>query len=315
MSWRPSRGTVAKKSWRSSTTSSSATKKPSTLVWLDKTTRDGAIKKLKGISKLIAYSTLAPDVVSAKSLDEYYKDYVVSTTDYIDNQFRYAAWAAAVDFSELPKPVNKNRIFMIPVTVNAYYMQDINTIGFPAGTLQSPFFSIENPEYINYRSMGATGSHEIRWWTNATPQEFEQKFECFIDQYGNFTVKGPDSTENYVDGWMTLGENLADHYSIKMAFRIWQSRLKSDPGGRKYNNFKLPGLDKYTPEQLFFISYGRLWCSKETPKWTVEMLKFDPHSLNQWRIKGVVRNSSGFAKVFKCPVGSPMNLVKKCEVW
>ncbi|KAF9154692.1 hypothetical protein BG015_000220 [Linnemannia schmuckeri] len=304
-----------------------------TLKWLDKTTRDGAIKKLKAIVQLVGYSTDAPDVASSKALDEYFKGYTVAANDYFGNQFKYSGWSATDTFRQLPLPVNKNSMSMVPATVNAYYSPSSNSINFPAGILQLPFFNVENPEYINYGSMGVIGGHEIghafdntgrhydsigrieNWWTNATSKAFDEKAQCYVNQYGNFTIKGPDGKDHNLDGQLTLGENLADNGGIKMAFRVWQSRAKSDPNGKKIKNFKLPGLDKYTPEQLFFIAYGRLWCNKMRPAALLNLVRTNPHSPAKWRINGVAQNSPDFAKAFKCKAGSPMNPANKCEVW
>lgn len=132
-----------------------------TLAWLDKTTREGALKKLKAIVQLIGYSTDAPDVASSKSLDEYYKGYTVAANDYFGNQLKYSVWSTSDSFRQLPLPVNKNTMGMVPSTVNAYYSPSFNSINFPAGILQLPFFNVENPEYVNYGSMGVVGGHEI----------------------------------------------------------------------------------------------------------------------------------------------------------
>lgn len=80
-------------------------------------------------------------------------------------------------------------------------------------------------------------------------------------------------------------------------------------------NQKLPGLEKFTPEQLYFISYGRVWCSKTRPAALIEQIRSDVHSPARWRINGAVQNSDYFAKAFKCKAGAPMNLVKKCDLW
>ncbi|KAG0371442.1 hypothetical protein BGX24_001670 [Mortierella sp. AD032] len=304
-----------------------------TLEWLDQTTRDGAIKKLKAIAQLVGYSTSSPDVASTESLEDYYKDFAVASDDYFGNQLRSLTWSAKGNFGLLPFPVDRNSMSMVPQIVNAYYSQTTNTINFPAGVLQPPFFHAENPEYINYGSMGAIGGHEIghafdnngrkydsvgrfaNWWTNATSQAFEDKAQCYVNQYSNFTIKGPDGKDYNLDGQISLGENLADNGGMKMAFHIWQNRVKSDPYVRKYKNFKLPGLDKYTPEQLFFISYGRIWCNKMRPEALLNMVRNQIHSPAKWRINGVAQNSPGFAKAFNCPAGSPMNPATKCEVW
>lgn len=81
---------------------------------------------------------------------------------------------------------------------------------------------------------------------------------------------------------------------------------------KRYNNNKLPGLEKYTAEQLFFIQYARAHCGNMTPEESVKMLNDDNHSPKKWRINGVVQNSDHFAKAFQCKAGTPMNPSKKC---
>lgn len=114
---------------------------------------------------------------------------------------------------------------------------------------------------------------------------------------------------------MTLGENIADNGGLKKAFETWQARYQSDPSGKTIKNPRLPGLEALTPEQLFFVSYARLWCSKARPESLLQQVMTDPHSPAEWRIKGAVQNSEYFARAFKCKKGAPMNPVKKCDVW
>ncbi|KAG0205694.1 hypothetical protein BGX33_007787 [Mortierella sp. NVP41] len=310
-----------------------------TLDWLDKTTREGAMEKLKAILKLVGYSTGAPDVASSKSLEEYYKGYKVVSHDFFANQLQYALWSGTEMMAKLSKPVNRlNMLNNPPQTVNAFYDPSSNRILFPAGMLQVPYYNIDNPEYINYGGMGVVAAHEIthgfdsrghhfdsigrihntatnKWWTNATEQTFNEKAQCFVEQYGNFTVKGPDGKDYNVNGQLTLSENIADNGGIKQAFRAWQSRHKSDLQGKKYKNFRLPGLEKYTPEQLFFVSYGRLWCEKLRPEAAIQQIRGDAHAPSKWRINGAIQNSPEFAKAFKCAPNAPMNPTKKCELW
>lgn len=59
----------------------------------------------------------------------------------------------------------------------------------------------------------------------------------------------------------------------------------------------------------------QVWCSVRTPESSHEGLITDPHSPSRFRVIGTVSNSKEFAKHFSCPVGSPMNPLKKCEVW
>lgn len=59
----------------------------------------------------------------------------------------------------------------------------------------------------------------------------------------------------------------------------------------------------------------QVWCSVRTPESSHEGLITDPHSPSRFRVIGTVSNSREFAEHFGCPLGSPMNPPKKCEVW
>ncbi|KAF9084989.1 hypothetical protein BGX29_002223 [Mortierella sp. GBA35] len=158
-------------------------------------------------------------------------------------------------------------------------------------SIWSPVFNVEYPEYLNFGSMGVTTGHKIGWWTPATEQAFEEHSQRFVEQYSAFPVKGPDGQDHYHDGKSTLGENIADNGGIKYAFRAWQKRYNSDPSGKKHKNFKLPGMEKYTAEQLFFMSHSHMWCGKQTTQLDLQNLKADVHSNMMYRIIGSLRNS------------------------
>ncbi|GJJ74948.1 hypothetical protein EMPS_07306 [Entomortierella parvispora] len=302
------------------------------LNWLNKITVDGAIKKLKAIVALIGYSHDKPNDMDPKSLDEYYKDFRVEPDDYYGNEVRALAWASKMSYSKLKEPVNKkDTMGFTPPTVNAFYNALYNQIYFLAGILQPPFFHADNPEYVNYGAIGMIAAHEVThgfdnnghlfdsegrladWWTNTTTAAFNERAQCFVDQYSNFTIKGADGKDYHVNGKLTLPENIADNGGLKQAFNTWQTRYKDDKGGLK--NQRLPGLEKYSPEQIFFISFARLWCSVQTPELFLLQILVDPHSPAKYRINGAIQNSVQFANAFNCPANAPMNPTKKCELW
>ncbi|KAF9933943.1 hypothetical protein FBU30_003887 [Linnemannia zychae] len=303
------------------------------LSWLDEATTEGATKKMKAIVQLIGFSTSFPDVGSSKNVDSYYRSYKVDPDDYFGNQLRKSVWNVKKEFYELYRPVNKKKMHMTPQTVNAYYSPTENQIVFPAGILQPPFFHTDNPEYINWGGIGVVAGHEIthgfdnkghqfdavgrlaNWWSNSTTEAFNKKAQCFVYQYGNFTVKGSDDKDYNINGQLTLGENIADNGGLKQSYNTWKSRYNSDPTSHQFNNLKLPGLENLTPEQLFFISYARPWCSKQRPESAIRQMRTDPHSPAKWRINGAVQNSVYFAEAFNCKAGVPMNPEKKCDLW
>lgn len=73
-----------------------------------------------------------------------------------------------------------------------------------------------------------------QWWSNATSQAFVERSQCFVEQYRNFTVKGPGNKDYNVEGRATLRANIADNGSTKMAFQSWKKHFSSDPNGKKY---------------------------------------------------------------------------------
>lgn len=129
--------------------------------WFDKTTLEGALKKLAAIEPLVAYSTGSPDVPSTKSLQEYYEGYNVTAHDFFANQLTFATWFSAKIMGLAGKPIDRKKMLTTPQTVNAFYNPSSNQVLFPAGLLQFPYYHIENPEYVNYGAMGVIAGHEI----------------------------------------------------------------------------------------------------------------------------------------------------------
>ncbi|RIA98623.1 hypothetical protein C1645_749393 [Glomus cerebriforme] len=302
------------------------------LDWLDEETRKKAIEKVDHIIQKIGYPVKSPDTMSPQSLAEYYATIDIKEDKFFENLLSAHAWASRKKWKEVGKPVDLGQWYMTPQTVNAYYNPTANEIVFPAGILQSPFFNAKAPEYINYGAIGMVVGHELthafdnngrkydasgkltQWWSNATIEAFKEKAQCFVYQYGNYTIDDPKGNHVNLNGVLTLGENLADNGGLKESFQAWFTRFESDKDD-KYNNQLLPGLQNLTREQLFYISFGRAWCSRIRPETAVERIRVDPHSPANWRVNGVLRNSNHFAETFKCRVGSKMNPVDKCSMW
>lgn len=166
---------------------------------------------------------------------------------------------------------------------------------------------------------------------NSCPARLQK---CIIDQYSSFEV--PD-TSLHVNGILTQGENIADNGGIKQAYRAYQAYLRKLGSEEK----RLPGFERYTNEQMFFISYAQTWCGYSKPetvsalesagKWVgrslppldvpfrslqlIRQILTDPHSPYRYRVNGVVVNQPEFANAFSCPVGAPMNPERRCAVW
>ena len=152
-------------------------------------------------------------------------------------------------------------------TVNAYYNPPGNEIVFPAGIMQKPvFYAPTVPQYLSYGAFGSVSGHELshafdstgrhydetgnytNWWDPSTVSAFQEKAQCFIDQYSDFTVSNPDGDPLNVNGRLTLGENIADAGGLNAAFKAWKAVEA------KKQSQLLPGLQHFSKEQMFFIS-------------------------------------------------------------
>ncbi|KAI7852677.1 hypothetical protein BDC45DRAFT_443714 [Circinella umbellata] len=301
------------------------------LEWLDQVTRDRAIEKAHALAHKVGYPTKTPNVMSPVSLSDYYSDLSVDQDDYFGNYLRGRQWLVMKNWKQAGKPTDKSTWEMTPSTVNAYFDPSKNQIVFPAGILQAPFFSGEYPDYLNYGGIGAVVGHELshsydnngrhfdargrlsEWWTKETLEAFEEKTKCFVNQYSNFTMDDEEGNPINVNGKLTLGENIADNGGVRQSYVAWKKVYDKNQNSKE--NMLLPGLENITPQQLFFINYGRIWCGKSTKAQAKQSILVDEHSPPKWRVIGALQNSKYFADVFKCPAGSPMNPIDKCDLW
>lgn len=109
-------------------------------------------------------------------------------------------------------------------------------------------------------------------------ESFQTKAQCFVDQYHEFTVPGPDGKALHVNGRLTLGENIADAGGLSASFAAWKQAEKTKPSEL------LPGLQNLTKDQVFFISYANWWCSKNREETAIERIYHDPHAPKWARI-------------------------------
>ncbi len=277
------------------------------LDWMTDATKQQALKKLSTLNRKLGY----PDVW----LD--YSALNIEDDAYVLNWFRCNEFYYQENLKKLGKPIDKNEWFISPQIVNAYYNPLYNEIVFPAGILQPPFFDSSKDDAINYGSMGAVIGHEIThgfddkgnkfdsegnlndWWTEEDRNKFNEKAKVLVNQYSSYEVL--DSV--YINGELTLGENIADVGGLSIAFEAYKNSLKDKESVL---------IDGYTPEQRFFIAFGQVWKNNIRDKALREMVMTDPHSPGKYRVIGVLANMSEFEDAFGCK--NP-NQSEKVKIW
>jgi putative endopeptidase len=229
----------------------------------------------------------------------------------------------AEQLNKIGKPVERGEWWMTVPTLDAYNNPRQNSITLPAAFLGVPLFHRPASDSTNFAGFGTLAGHEMTqgfdsigrrydasgslksWWTAEDTQQFETRSKCLVDPYSDYVVI--DNLK--VNGALTLSENIADTVGAMIAFRTLQERKKGDP-------FSSGGINRFTPEQEFFLAYAFRCCSNVTPE-TLRAIASsgDSHSPPKQRVNGAVSNMPEFQKAFGCKAGQPMAREKVCRFW
>ncbi len=274
------------------------------LDWMSDTTRAKALEK---------WSTFLPKI----GYPEKWRDWSGLT---LNGESYFADVAEAMQFNhdydiaKIGKPTDRKDWGMTPQTVNAYYNPTDNTINFPAGILQPPFFDAKADDAINYGGIGGVIGHEAshgfddqgsqfdaqgnntNWWSDDDKKAFEARTAKLVEQFNGYEpLPG-----KHINGQLTLGENIADLGGLAIAYDALQVALKKNPAeaGEK--------IDGYTEDQRFFLNWGRIWRGHAREKRLEVLLNTDPHSPAGYRAIGAPSNMPAFAKAFDCKSGDAM---------
>jgi len=276
--------------------------------WMNDSTKVNALLKLNTFYVKIGYPDKWIDL-SKLTIDP--------TKSYYENMKECSRFWNAWDIEHTAgKPVDRDDWYMTPQTVNAYYNPTTNEICFPAGILQVPFFDPTADDAFNYGAIGVVIGHEMThgfddqgrqfdkdgnmhdWWTEADGQNFVARTDKYADFFSAINVL-PDLKAN---GRLTLGENLADHGGLQVAFTAFKNATKNNP---------LPVIDGLTPEQRFFLAYAGVWAGNITEAEIRNRTKSDPHSLGRWRVNGALPHIDAWYEAFGIKEGDEMYIPKE----
>jgi predicted metalloendopeptidase len=288
--------------------------------WLDDATFDEAETKLEKVINFIGYE---PQNVSYP--------YVLTSDAFFENREKIALATFDAAFKKIGRPAVRDEMEMNANEVNAFYYPSKNAMVFLAGILQSPFYNHSSHPAQNFGAIGMVVGHELThgfdsngrlfdgdgnqrdWWTNETSDQFDTRAQCLRDQYSGFEVLGEDGTSlGYVDGNLTITENIADNGGLGLAYDAYQT-YKQDPTTFTDSSGS-SGVSDEEADKLFFVSFAQNWCEVMHDEARQQALT-DSHSPGQWRTNGVVMNSKDFATTFQCSATAKMNPTTKCVLW
>ena len=272
------------------------------LEWMSDATKAKAREKLAAFTVKIGY----PDK---------WKDYstlnVNPELSYFENLLAASAWYVQDNLSKLGKPTDPTEWGMTPQTVNAYYNPTTNEICFPAGILQPPFFNPDADDAVNYGAIGVVIGHEMthgfddqgslfdkdgnmnNWWTEEDRAAFVAKTQVLVDQFNEVEILPGVKAK----GDLTLGENIADHGGVSVAWTALHNAL----GG-----VEPAPIDGFSAAQRFFLGYARVWAQNITDEEKARLTNLDVHSLGNNRVNVTLRNFDTFFEAFGIKEGDAM---------
>jgi putative endopeptidase len=248
-------------------------------------------------------------------------DYEVKRDDFLGNTLRAAAWQTRHELAKAGRPVDRAAWQTQVYDVDAWYETSANHAELPAGILRPPFFGPDRALAANLGSIGMVIGHELThgfddqgalfdgagnlasWWAPEDKARFEARGACLAGQYGAFeAVPG-----GFVNGRLTLGENIADLGGVKMAFAAYRA-MRRDAA-------KVYVADGFTEDQQFFLATAQMWCHHDRPADAQRRLIRDHHAPPKFRVYGALRNLRAFSEAFRCAPGTPMNPAQICSIW
>ena len=304
----------------------------SSLEWMSPPTRQRALDKLAMFTPKIGY----PDT---------WRDYsavVITPGDVIASVRSVEEFELARALRKLPGPVDRGEWHMTPQTVNAYYNPTMNEIVFPAAILQPPFFDPAADDAVNYGGIGAVIGHEIGhgfddqgstfdgtgkvvdWWTPEDRDAFKARTRALIDQYNDYRptqlvaraeAAGEDADEvPHVNGALTIGENIGDLGGLGIALKAYRLAL-AEAGIDSLE--EAPVIDGLRAMERFFFSWARIWRRRNRDDYAELLLAIDPHSPNEFRCNGIVRNMDAFYETFDVARGDALWLApeERVSIW
>jgi len=280
------------------------------LTWMGPETKKQALEKLHAVVNKVGYPDRWRD----------YSAVEVRRGDFLGNVQRSTAFEASRQMGKIGKPLDRGEWGMTPPTVNAYYNPQMNDINFPAGVLQPPLYDAKLDDAPNYGNTGGTIGHELthgfddqgrqfdargnlrEWWTKEDGAAFEQRAQCIVDQYAQYTIVD----DIKINSKLTEGEDVADLGGLILAYMAWKAQTKDQ---------HLENREGFTPDQRFFIGYAQWACENERPENLRANAITNEHSPGKYRVNGLMVNMPEFQKAFACKAGQSMVRENRCRVW
>uniref|UniRef100_A0A0K0E509 Neprilysin n=1 Tax=Strongyloides stercoralis TaxID=6248 RepID=A0A0K0E509_STRER len=293
--------------------------------WMDNETKKNALKKADKMIINVGYSKI---IFNKTKMEEDYSSLYFNNENMLPDIIdKINKWKSSLGLEKLIKINERNSNTLPSYVSDAYYLPSENTIGILAGALQNSSYNDAFPIPFNYGAIGSIIGHEIthgfddtgsqydelgnfkNWWDKSSKEKFLKKKNCFVDMYDKIYV---DEVGEYLDGYNTQGENIADDGGIRIAYKAMKKVLQSED----YSSRKtVEGLEGYSDDQLFFLNYAFSWCSVESKDSIKYRIREDEHTIPKYRVNTILRNNVEFRNAFNCHKPDYMVSEEICRIF
>ncbi len=278
--------------------------------WMSEETRRNAIDKLDTVDIKLGFPKKFRD----------YSGLAITPDDFIGNIRRAEEFEVRRLMARIGQKVDRTEWEMTPPTVNAYYEPTKNEIVIPAGIMQPPFFDASLDDAVNYGGIGTVIGHELthgfddqgrkfdlngnmhQWWSEDDIREFDRRSVAVVDAYGAQEVL----PGMFVNGRLTLGENIADLGGVVIAYDALAARLGAEPSMGK-------AIDGLSHEQRFFVAHAQSHRRNITESALKERMVMDPHAPAKCRADIPSMDCPTFDTAFPPKPGEPAQ--KRIGLW
>ncbi len=295
-------------------------KRMENLDWMSSTTKQNAIDKLQKMTFHVAspdtwYQEGMPEL-EGKSL---YEDMIQLRKSRQDMR--------KVLLDKLPKNEVANYAFfeeMSISTINAFYIDPCNSLLIMPNIILKPFYD-ESESDAKLYALSFVFGHEIThgfdnsgarydadgklkdWWTVSDKIAYDEKTKLLVECYNRLPVY-LGSSEEYVNGEKTLGENIADLGGLEIAHQTYVEKLKE----QGYN-----GDELIKQEKRFFQAYADFWRSKYPSSYLYYLYLNDEHACSIARVNGATMNCDRWYELYDVKWGDINYLYpeQRSKIW
>uniref|UniRef100_A0A5K4F8M1 Neprilysin-1-like n=1 Tax=Schistosoma mansoni TaxID=6183 RepID=A0A5K4F8M1_SCHMA len=272
-------------------------------------------------------STIIESVTQVTWLNENTKQFVtdkypINAEDHVLNEYYAQKAICSEKLRRSIKKAGKTSLRDSPTYLpEAYYLTNLNRMHIFAGLMQPPFYEKDEDSPTRYIGLGWIIAHEFMHAIDiiGVLEDFNGNQRLGRDSHAGMIAnmkqtdclrshykRHPDSFEKS-DRIGTRNEILADNGGLKIMYNTYR---KLQNRQRVQNTSEILASDR-----LFFLKFAQTLCGRVHKDSRSYHKNHVDHFVPRYRVIGALSNTEEFAIAYNCPIGSPMNPLKKCKLW